>query len=108
MFVSLKFAPAGSWVRLVSGAICREGSLRMPREITDTDGVTWSCIQAFAGLGNDPAKAEAARVEGTADRFHVACTPSGGARSVRLELPGGWEEGCTDEQILAAIRSEME
>ena len=79
----------------------------MPREITDADGVTWSCIQAFAGLGNDPAKAEAARVSGSADRFHVVYTPSGGARSVRIELPSGWEEASPDEKILAAIRAEM-
>jgi hypothetical protein len=34
----------------------------MPREVTDLDGITWTCIQAFAGLGKDPEKAEAARV----------------------------------------------
>jgi hypothetical protein len=79
----------------------------MPREITDDNGVTWSCIQAFAGFGNNPAKADAARVEGTADRFHVVCTPSGGARSVRIELPEGWEQSCSDEDILAAIHSRL-
>jgi hypothetical protein len=26
------------------------------REITDKDSITWSCIQTFAGLGNDPEK----------------------------------------------------
>ncbi len=58
----------------------------MPREITDADGVTWSCIQAFASLGNGPEKADAARVGSATDRFHVMCTPNGGAKSVRLEL----------------------
>ncbi len=79
----------------------------MPREVTDADGVTWSCIQALAGLGNDPVKAEAARVDGTADRFHVVCTPSGGARSVRVELPGGWEDSCPDKAILATIHGAL-
>jgi hypothetical protein len=79
----------------------------MPRELTDADGVTWSCAQAFAGLGNDPEKAEAARVEGSGDHFHVVCTPNGGAKSVRLELPSGWEESCTDEEILKAIHSQL-
>jgi hypothetical protein len=72
----------------------------MPREITDGNGIIWSCIQAFAGLGNDAA---AARIDGMADRFHVVCTPSGGARLVRIALPGGWEGDCPDEEILAAI-----
>ena len=79
----------------------------MPREVTDTGGVTWSCIQAFAGLGNDPVKAAAARVDGTADRFRVVCTPSGGAKSVRLELPGDWEQDMSDDALLNAIRSRL-
>ena len=77
----------------------------MPRDVTDAQGVTWSCIQAFAGLGNDPVKAAAARVEGKPDRVHVVCTPSGGARSARIELPQGWERDCPDADILAAIRA---
>lgn len=79
----------------------------MPREITDGDGVTWACIQAYAGLGNDPDKADAARVEGSGDSFHVVCTPSGGAKSVRLELPREWEERWADAEILKAIRSRL-
>ena len=79
----------------------------MPREITDAEGVTWSCIQAFAGLGNNPEKARAARVEGSGDLFHVVCTPSGGAKSVRLELPHSWEERCSDKEILEAIHSHL-
>jgi hypothetical protein len=46
-------------------------------------------------------------VDGTADRFHVVCTPSGGARSVRVELPGGWEGSCPDEAILATIHGAL-
>jgi hypothetical protein len=77
----------------------------MPREVTDEDGLTWSCIQAFAGLGKDPAKTDAARVDGAPDHVHVVCTPSGGARSVRVVLPTAWEEACDDAAILGAIRS---
>ncbi len=76
----------------------------MEREVTDAEGITWSCIQAFTGLGTGPEKAEAARVEGSRERFHVVCTPSGGARSVRLELPGGWVEMGEDD-LLAAIHA---
>jgi hypothetical protein len=78
----------------------------MPREITDSDGITWSCIQAFAGLGNDPDKVDAARVDGS-DRLRVVCTPSGNAASVRLELPEGWEADLPDDDLLAAIRAKL-
>ncbi len=77
----------------------------MAREVRDSDGTTWSVVQAFAGLGNDPVKTEAARVEGAPDRVHVVCTPGGGARSVRVDLPLGWEESATDAAIEAAIRA---
>ena len=79
----------------------------MARELTDTDGVAWTCVQAFAGLGEGSDKTEAARVDGT-DRFHVVCTPSGGARSVRLALEGGWDAALTDDQLLDAIRAELD
>jgi hypothetical protein len=79
----------------------------MAREITDGEGVTWSCIQAFAGLGNDPEKADAARVEGHEDLVHVVCTPSGGAQSVRLELAEDWESDLADDALLKEIRSRL-
>ena len=79
----------------------------MAREITDPEGIAWTCIQAFAGLGNDADKQEAARVDGTRDRVHVVCTPSGGAHSVRLELPSDWETALAVEDLAAAIRTEL-
>ena len=84
------------------------GRAEMPREITDKEGIAWSCIQAFAGLGNDPEKTDAARVEGSPDHVHVVCTPSGGAKSVRLKLPAGWEENSSDEALLQSIQSHLE
>jgi hypothetical protein len=80
----------------------------MAREVADGEGIAWSCIQAFAGLGNDPEKAEAARVEGSANRVHVVCTPSGGAKSVRLELPGDWEKTLPDDALLQAIHTGLD
>ena len=79
----------------------------MAREVTDGEGITWYCIQAFAGLGNDRAKTDAARVDGEADRFDVVCTPSGGQRSVRVQLPGGWEDGLSDDELLQAIAARL-
>ena len=77
----------------------------MPREVTDAEGIVWSCIQAFAGLGNDPEKTEAAREEGAADRVHVVCTPSRGAKSFRLELPAACEKSMSDDALLEAVHS---
>ena len=73
------------------------------REVTDSDGIVWTCIQAFAGLGNDPQKQEAARLDGS-DRVQVVCTPSGGARSRRVALPSDWD-GMSDHALLASIES---
>jgi hypothetical protein len=67
-----------------------------------------SCIQAFSGLGKDPEKTEAARVNGGADAFQVVCTPSGGAQSVRIELPGDWEQKISEEQLLDMIRARLD
>lgn len=75
----------------------------MPREVMDEEGRTWSCVEAYAGLSED-GKSDAARVEGT-DRYRVVCTPSGGATSVKLELPGGWDESLTDADLLREIQS---
>lgn len=73
----------------------------MAREVTDAEGITWTCIQAFAGLGNDPEKQEAARLDGSSE-LHVVCTPSGGARSRRLALPPDWET-MGEDALLQAI-----
>jgi len=76
----------------------------MPREIQDTEeGVRWSCAQAYAGLGDSSVSDSAARVDGT-DCFRVVCTPSGGSRSVDLQLPIDWEERLSDEELLERIR----
>ena len=77
----------------------------MPREVMDGEGTTWTCTQAYAGLsdaGEDEAKDDAARVEGT-DRYRVVCTPSGGAQTVDLELAGGWEEALDDDALVREI-----
>ena len=61
-----------------------------PRVVTDADAVQWSCIEASASkLAEDEA-------------VPVVCTPSGGAQSVRLELPRGWGD-LSESDLLAAI-----
>jgi hypothetical protein len=79
----------------------------MPREITDASGTTWTCVQAFAGLGGNAEKTRAARVGGSTDRFRVVCTPNGGAKSVQVELPGDWESELPDGDLAEAIRAKL-
>ena len=77
----------------------------MPREILDPDGTRWSCAQAYAGLPDHALGDEAARVDGT-DRVRVVCTPSGGSRSVELELAADWADSLGDEELLERLRRE--
>jgi len=79
----------------------------MPRDVKDSEGVTWTCIHAFVEVGKAPEKTEAARVEDSKNKFHVVCTPSGGARSVRIELPGNWEKSLSDDELLRAIHAQL-
>lgn len=78
----------------------------MAREVRDEEkGITWTCTEAYAGLGGsggEAAKADDGR------RFRVVCTPSGGARSVELELPGGWEDSMEDAELVRRIRAGLE
>ena len=76
----------------------------MQRDVTDAENTTWSCAQAYAGLGDSPAaRAAAERAADAPGAVAVVCTPSGGAQSVRLELPANWAGDLSDDDLLAAI-----
>lgn len=75
----------------------------MERVVNSQDGTTWTCIQAFTGLSDEPEHLEAAQVKGQEDAYWVVCTPSGGAQSVRLKLSGDWETAYSDEALLHEI-----
>ena len=76
----------------------------MEREVTDRDGTSWSCVQAFSGVGGGAAaEAAAARIASAPGAVAVVCTPSGGVQSVRLELPAGWADDLSDDDLLAAV-----
>jgi hypothetical protein len=80
----------------------------MVREVTDADGTTWSCVPPYQGLGSgDEGMPDAARVDGAEDRYYLVCTPSGGAQSVRITVPGDWERALSDEALVASIRAEQ-
>lgn len=80
----------------------------MAREVTDADNITWSCTQAYAGLSDNEEKNDAAKVSGEDDTYWVVCTPSGGAKSVRLKLSGDWENSYSDEELLDQIQQELQ
>lgn len=75
------------------------------REVQDDDDVRWTCVQALGGLGGAAAELAADRLESEAGTVPVVCTPSGGAQSVRLELPRDWMERVDDAALLRAIAS---
>lgn len=76
------------------------------REVTDREQTVWSCVQAYAGMG-ESAAAEAMLEKRAAEGrgVPVVCTPTGGAQSVRLELPADWAERLSDEELLARIEA---
>lgn len=80
------------------------------REVQDSENTVWSCVEAYAGLKTetDDEVNQAALVKGTDDKLHVVATPSGGAQTVRLELPLNWETEISDEQLLDEIRKQQQ
>ncbi len=80
----------------------------MERVVSDRDGITWTCIQAFSGLSDQAEHPEAAQVKGQEDTYWVVCTPSGGAQSVRLKLSSDWETAYSDEALLQEIERQSQ
>jgi hypothetical protein len=64
-------------------------------------------VEAYAGLSDDGVGAAAARAA-AGDKLTVVCTPSGGAKTVRLELPDDWEKSVDDEQLVREIETNRE
>lgn len=76
------------------------------REVTDAEQTTWTCVQAYAGMGDGEA-AQALEEKRAAEGrgVPVVCTPSGGSQSVRLELAHDWETSLSDDDLLAQIQA---
>ncbi|MEG3891816.1 hypothetical protein QT973_15465 [Microcoleus sp. Z1_A1] len=80
----------------------------MTREVTDSEGIVWSCVEAYSGISDKPENREKAQVKGSDDAYWVVCTPAGGAKSVRLRLEGDWENSCSDEALLSSIETQQQ
>ena len=78
------------------------------REITDQEGITWTCVQAYAAGGGARAEKAARLAENKDQEVPVICTPGGGAQTVRLRLPANWMEGLSDKEILDKISENKE
>ena len=76
-----------------------------PREVETKDGITWRCVQIFAGVSKNHVEI-AKEVLGDPENVIVVCTPSGGAQSVRISLPNTWKEKTSDEELVQAIEQQ--
>lgn len=75
------------------------------REVIDSENIKWTCVQAYAGLDgkvSDETEQISKNNDGTVT---VVCTPSGGAQTVRLQLPGDWENNMNDEDLAGKINA---
>ena len=46
----------------------------MEREITDSNSITWVCIQAYSGISHNAENQDAARVKGQEDSYWALVT----------------------------------
>lgn len=77
------------------------------REVTDSNNIRWTCVQAYAGTDGKVAKEIEEKSESDDGQVPVICTPSGGAQSVRISLKKNWEE-LQDDELLMAIEGSSE
>lgn len=73
------------------------------REVTDSENTTWTCVQAYGTLSKENADKAAELTEDTNGEVTVVCTPSGGAQTVRLQLPKDWMEVLSDDELASKI-----
>jgi hypothetical protein len=78
------------------------------REVTDQDNLTWTCVQAYAGLSDQAAEKATELTDSDQGTVTVVCTPSGGAQTVRLQLPKDWLDQVSDEELVQKIAQERE
>ncbi|WP_334188237.1 hypothetical protein [Noviherbaspirillum sp.] len=77
-------------------------------EIQGGDGVAWTCVQAMTGASADIARKAEKRLQDGNGQVSVVCTPSGGEKSVHVDLPLQWDEQLSDDDMLNAIAAVRE
>ncbi|PKV76103.1 hypothetical protein [Pontibacter ramchanderi] len=78
------------------------------REVTDNENTTWTCVQAYGTISKENADKAAELTEDTNGEVTVVCTPSGGAQTVRLQLPKDWLEAVSDEELVNQITAQQQ
>ena len=73
------------------------------REVTDSENIKWTCVQAYAGMEGKVSEKTEELSENNEGNVPVVCTPTGGAQSVRIELAKEWEENQSDDALVEAI-----
>ena len=73
------------------------------RELTDNNGTRWTCVQAYGGPGSEGKETDESLAKDDNNKVTVVCTPSGGAKSVRLKLDRSWLDDTSDEKLLQEI-----
>jgi Na+-translocating ferredoxin:NAD+ oxidoreductase RnfC subunit len=73
------------------------------REVVDEDNTRWTCVQAYSGVDGDVSEKIEEKSATDDGLFPVVCTPSGGAQSVRVNLPKDWED-MSDEDLVRRIQ----
>ncbi len=74
------------------------------REVIDKKNTQWVCVQALSGgMTKERADQAAKMLESESEMVSVVCTPSGGAQTVRLQLPANWFKAISDEELTQKI-----
>ena len=69
----------------------------------DSSNIRWSCVEAYSMQNSETAK-KASELSATENgKVTVVCTPSGGAKTVRLELSETWENELKDDDLIEKI-----
>lgn len=75
------------------------------REVQASDNTTWVCVQALSGISNGQDQIEN-KIQDHDGNVPVVCTPSGGAQTVRIQLPKDWLDATPDEILLGEIKKQ--
>ena len=72
------------------------------REVQDQENTRWVCVEALSGVNQNKDLVEE-KIRDEDGNVPVVCTPSGGAQTVRINLPTAWDKSLSDQELLQKI-----